>query len=99
MCDRDRYDASCPQSPPTILPVWRVIDMTDRKHAEEKLRESEECFRDYAEMASDWLWETGPDHRVMSISEHVDTIGIAPSRVPGVVRWDIASNVESEPEK
>ena len=57
-----------------------VIDMTDRKQAEEKLRESEQRFRDYAETASDWLWETGPDHRVTRISEHVDAVGISPSR-------------------
>jgi PAS domain S-box-containing protein len=76
-----------------------VIDMTDRKRAEEKLRASEQRFRDYAETASDWLWETGPDHLVTRISEHVDAVGIAPSRIPGVARWDIASDVESEPEK
>jgi PAS domain S-box-containing protein len=76
-----------------------VLDMTDRKRAEEKLRESEERFRDYAETASDWLWETGPDHRVISISEHVNAVCIAPSRIPGLARWDTASDVESEPEK
>jgi PAS domain S-box-containing protein len=76
-----------------------IIDITDRKRAEENLRKSEERFRDYAETASDWLWETGPDHRIISISEHVDALDIAPSRVPGVARWEIASDVESEPEK
>ena len=68
-----------------------VIDLTERKRAEEKLRESEQRFRDYAETASDWLWETGPDHRVTRISEHLDAVGIAPSLTIGVSRWDIAS--------
>jgi PAS domain S-box-containing protein len=37
-------------------------DIEDRKLAEDALRDSEQRFRDYAETASDWLWETGPDH-------------------------------------
>jgi PAS domain S-box-containing protein len=74
-------------------------DIEDRKRTEVALRESEQRFRDYAETASDWLWETGPDHRVTRISEHVNAAGIVPSRLPGVTRWDIATDVESDPEK
>jgi PAS domain S-box-containing protein len=74
-------------------------DIEDRKRAEEALRESEQRFRDYAETASDWFWETGPDHRVIRISDHLSAVGIAPSRVTGVARWDIATDFESEPEK
>jgi PAS domain S-box-containing protein len=74
-------------------------DIEDRKRAEEALRESEQRFRDYAETASDWLWETGPDHRFTRISEHVKAIGFQPSGVTGVTRWDVATDVESEPEK
>jgi PAS domain S-box-containing protein len=74
-------------------------DIEDRKRTEEALRESEQRFRDYAETGSDWLWETTPDHRVISISEHVNAVGFRPSGLSGVFRWDIAADVESEPEK
>jgi PAS domain S-box-containing protein len=76
-----------------------ATDIEDRKRTEEALRESEQRFRDYAETASDWLWETGPDHRVASMSEHVNAVGFVPSLLPGVTRWGIATDVESEPEK
>jgi PAS domain S-box-containing protein len=73
-------------------------DIEDRKRTEEALRESEQRFRDYAETASDWLWETGPDHRVTRLSD-LYNVGIPPSHVIGVARWDIATDVQSEPDK
>jgi PAS domain S-box-containing protein len=76
-----------------------ATDIEDRKRTEEALRESEQRFRDYAETASDWLWETGPDHRVSSISEHINAAGLVPSLLPGTTRWGIATDVESEAEK
>jgi PAS domain S-box-containing protein len=76
-----------------------ATDIEDRKQAELSLRESEQRFRDYAETASDWLWETGPDHRITDLSDHLAPTGLAPSRYPGVRRWEIASDFETEPEK
>jgi PAS domain S-box-containing protein len=76
-----------------------ATDIEDRKLTEVALRESEQRFRDYAETASDWLWETGPDNRVTRISEHVNAAGLVPSHLPGTTRWGIATDVESEPEK
>jgi PAS domain S-box-containing protein len=76
-----------------------ATDIEDRKRTEGALRESEQRFRDYAETASDWFWEHGPDHRVYRISEHVRGIGFAPSGLVGLSRWDIATDLESEPEK
>jgi PAS domain S-box-containing protein len=76
-----------------------ATDIQDRKLAEFALRDSEQRFRDYAETASDWLWETGPDHRITSISEHINAIGLRFAPVSGLARWEVASDYETEPEK
>jgi PAS domain S-box-containing protein len=74
-------------------------EIAERTRAEEALRESEQRFRDYAETASDWLWETGPDHSFTRVSEELTTRGIDPAGRIGVSRWDFATDVEEEPEK
>ena len=74
-------------------------DIEDRRRAKVALRESEQRFRDYAETASDWLWETGPDHRITRMSSHLSVSGLDSSRVIGLTRWEVASDVETEPEK
>ena len=74
-------------------------DIEDRKRAEVALRESEQRFRDYAETASDWIWETGRDHRIARLSNHLNASGLDSSRVIGLARWEVASDVETESEK
>src|SRR5437870_1747762 len=74
-------------------------EIAERKRAEEALRESEQRFRDYAETASEWLWETGPDHSLTRVSEERTALGIDPAGRIGVTRWDLATDVEEEPEK
>src|SRR5690606_30002650 len=43
--------------------------ITEQVRQQERLRESEERFRDFADTASDWFWETDADHRFSFISE------------------------------
>jgi PAS domain S-box-containing protein len=74
-------------------------EIAERKWAEEALRESEQRFRDYAETASDWLWETGPDHSFSRVAEDLTALGIDPASRIGATRWDVATDVEEEPEK
>jgi PAS domain S-box-containing protein len=77
-------------------------DIGDQKRAEDALRESEQRFRDFTESASDWYWETGPDHRFIThfVSEpQLHAIGVLTSSRIGMLRWDFASDLEEEPEK
>ena len=77
-------------------------DIEDQKRAEDALRASEQQFRDFTESASDWLWETGPDHRFIThhVSEQLlDKIGVLPNSRIGMLRWDFACDLEEEPEK
>jgi PAS domain S-box-containing protein len=74
-------------------------DISDRRQAERALQESEERFRDYAETASDWFWETGRDHRFTFISESAEAHGIDKVRHIGRLRWEAASDLDQEPEK
>src|SRR5258705_2093718 len=74
-----------------------VIDMSDRKRAEQALRESEAKFSDYAATASDWLWEIGPDYKFTLLTEnafHSD-----PAHRIGTLCWDHALDLETETEK
>ena len=69
-----------------------------RRRAEQALGESEERFRDYAEAASDWLWETGPDHRFTWLSQRAANVH-RPENGIGKTRWEIAADVDEDPEK
>jgi PAS domain S-box-containing protein len=73
------------------------IDIDDRKRAEDALRDSTARFRDYAETASDWLWETGPDYEFTLLTGNA--FGSDGANRIGTKCWDHALDLESEPEK
>jgi len=74
-------------------------DLNIRRRAEEDARASEERFRDYAETASDWFWETGPDHRFTYVSDRAGAFGMDNKALVGKHRTDAASDRDAEPEK
>jgi len=73
------------------------LDIEERKRAEQALRESEAKFRDYAESASDWFWEIGPDYKFTMLTENAFGSNAA-DRI-GAACWDRALDLETEPEK
>jgi PAS domain S-box-containing protein len=77
--------------------VTTQIDVTERKRAEQALRENEAKFRDYAETASDWFWEIGPDYKFTLLTENA--FGADPAARIGTTCWDHALDLETEPEK
>jgi PAS domain S-box-containing protein len=78
------------------------IDITDRKRAEECLRESKEKFRILVETTSDWIWEVDAEGIYTYASPRVrDLLGYEPEEVLGrrvfeFMPPDEASNVMAE---
>jgi PAS domain S-box-containing protein len=81
--------------------VTTQLDVTERTRAGQALRESEAKFRDYAESASDWYWETDPHHKFTRVTDYEQRLarGFTPTSRIGLARWEFATDVESEPEK
>src|SRR6195256_6707882 len=77
--------------------VATQIDVTERKRAEEGLRETEAKLRDYAETASDWFWEIDPDYKFTLLTENA--FGSDPADRIGTACWDHALDLETEPGK
>ena len=76
--------------------VCTLMDVTERQRAQQAVRQSEEKFRDYAETASDWFWEIGPDYKFTLLTENA--FG-APGNRLGTYCWDHALDADTEPEK
>ncbi|MBI1776823.1 MAG: hypothetical protein HYR63_15870 [Proteobacteria bacterium] len=74
----------------------QAAELTRGAHA---LSVSERRFRDYTKTASDWYWETGPDHRFTGNPEGVAAHGIDPTGWLGKRRWEIAADTHEDPDK
>ncbi len=63
------------------------MEVTARRQSEDALRASEERFRDFANAASDWFWEMGPDLTFTFHSErYYELTGFQPEDKIGTTR-------------
>lgn len=61
-----------------------VLDISKRKQAEIALKQSEQRFRNVAEIASDWIWETDAEGKFTYVSDRYSkVIGIPAEKVIG----------------
>lgn len=75
------------------------VDLTDQITAQRQLSESEARFRDFAEVASDWLWEMDADLRFSYFSRRAgDFAGYDPTVNLGRQRSELA-NESTDQEK
>ncbi len=78
-----------------IVGVMRNI--TERKRAEEKLRLSEERFRDIAFSMADWIWEVDKDGIYTFASGRVkEILGYTPEEIIGKTPLDLMSEDEAK---
>jgi PAS domain S-box-containing protein len=81
----------------TILWNGVVLDITERKRAEEALRESEQRFRSLVETTSDWVWEVDQNGVYTYTSPKVkDLLGYGPEEVVGKTPFDFMPVGEAE---
>ncbi|NUJ80656.1 PAS domain S-box protein [Methylocystis sp. FS] len=72
-------------------------DITEQKRDKEALFESEQRFRQIADMAGDWLWEQDPDGRYTYSSGAVeDVLGMTPEEVVGKSYLDLFAKESAE---
>lgn len=87
-----------------LYSLFRAIESQCRQITKTKssLDSSEERFRDFAMIASDWLWETDENHRFTfstCSSGHIEAQRDAPKEVIGRTRIEIADDATREPDK
>ncbi|MEI7967902.1 MAG: EAL domain-containing protein [Betaproteobacteria bacterium] len=76
-----------------------MLDVTDRRNVEERVRESEQRFRSLTELSADWYWEQDRNCRFTYLSPTaIGKVAAAPSELLGKTRHEAGFDWESEHE-
>jgi PAS domain S-box-containing protein len=74
-----------------------LFDITERKRAEEALRESEQRFKNLVETTSDWVWEVNGQGCYTYVSPKIkELLGYEPEEVIGKTPFDFMPGGEAE---
>ncbi|MCP9627664.1 EAL domain-containing protein [Rhodopseudomonas palustris] len=74
-----------------------VRDVTPQASALRRLAESEQRFADFVSTASDWCWESGPDHRLLPYPKSVDgNAALQTVASGGKARWELSFAPEDQ---
>ncbi len=71
---------------------WLTVhkDITDEHDAKRKLTESEQRFRDFTSVASDWCWETDKGHKFTFFTDAFEAFtGVSPKELLGRFRSEL----------
>jgi|GEM_PF-5131114 len=83
--------------PGTKKSVASLLDITERKRAEEALRKSEQRFRDIAENALEWIWEVDANGKYTYASPVVEKVlGYKSEEVLGKHFYDLFHSEDRE---
>jgi PAS domain-containing protein len=87
---------TCPDGSRVV--VLLLIDVTERRAAEERLRDSEQRFRSLTELSADWYWEQDAQLRFTFVSARDENKSVTPVSVMlGRTRFELDLEWESKP--
>jgi diguanylate cyclase (GGDEF)-like protein/PAS domain S-box-containing protein len=76
-----------------------VIEARNAERARRAALGNEQRFRDFAEIASDWMWETDADFRFTGVTNQIaETAGFDAESCLGRTLWDLVPEALEQPE-
>jgi PAS domain S-box-containing protein len=82
----------------SLIFVTQQREHLERSRAKDRVQESKQRFADIAEVAGDWIWETGPDLRFNYFSDRIEEVlGLDPDTLLGKTRRELLGGDPDDP--